>query len=396
MQKNDKYFKREQKLSKTSVLPASDVKKLKQRWAELIAAKTATLDIRNSSEFDHRYNSANISQQNIETKEPPHPAVTEGESSENDGMIYRENTVVYGILNYTTWISRDDPHEYPYIINPRGKCANGEDGFKKLTLLILVVSKPRNFKQREVIRKTWAAQPAHFASSVIITVFLLGRGPIREMTQFNVEKEAQKFEDIVQEDFVDSYLNLTVKTIMGLKWVTKFCPRARFVLKIDDDMSLNIDRLLAYLRRSPMKNFFGGKAAESFPVLRDTREKFYVPWSLYPEEKYPPYCVGLGYVMSTDLVYKLYYRALTTPLFPWEDVYMGMLLKFYAIMPTNIPNFFGEGNYFHQNGTLKMTNTNISKVRAVFTLHGLSWYEQAQVWSLWSGKPYEYRIEKNI
>ena len=43
--------------------------------------------------------------------------------------------------------------------------------------------------------------------------------------------------------FQDTYHNLTLKTIMGLKWTSIFCSQARFVLKTDDDIYVNVELL---------------------------------------------------------------------------------------------------------------------------------------------------------
>ena len=43
--------------------------------------------------------------------------------------------------------------------------------------------------------------------------------------------------------FQDSYYNLTLKTVMGLKWVKDHCSQARFVMKTDDDIFVNLPKL---------------------------------------------------------------------------------------------------------------------------------------------------------
>ena len=40
--------------------------------------------------------------------------------------------------------------------------------------------------------------------------------------------------------FQDTYRNLTLKTVMGLKWSAIFCPQAKFVMKTDDDIFVNL------------------------------------------------------------------------------------------------------------------------------------------------------------
>ena len=50
--------------------------------------------------------------------------------------------------------------------------------------------------------------------------------------------EAEEHNDLVVEDFQESYLNLTVKTTYLLKWLdSSYCARARFIFKVDDDVN---------------------------------------------------------------------------------------------------------------------------------------------------------------
>ena len=50
--------------------------------------------------------------------------------------------------------------------------------------------------------------------------------------QKRVLSESQEHNDLVVEDFHDVYLNLTMKTGFLLKWLNQDCPRAKFVLKV--------------------------------------------------------------------------------------------------------------------------------------------------------------------
>jgi len=47
---------------------------------------------------------------------------------------------------------------------------------------------------------------------------------------------------------VDTYRNLSYKTISGLKWVTHYCPASSYVLKIDDHVFVNIFNLIRELQ----------------------------------------------------------------------------------------------------------------------------------------------------
>lgn len=48
----------------------------------------------------------------------------------------------------------------------------------------------------------------------------------------------------------------------------------------------------------------------------------YAPSYMYPDKVYPNYVSGTAYVMSIDVVPKLFAAALQTPLFHLEDVYI--------------------------------------------------------------------------
>ena len=54
-------------------------------------------------------------------------------------------------------------------------------------------------------------------------------------------KEAEDHNDIIVEDFHDTYLNLTIKTTYLLKWLggASNCSRAKFVLKVGMLLSIS-------------------------------------------------------------------------------------------------------------------------------------------------------------
>jgi hypothetical protein len=64
----------------------------------------------------------------------------------------------------------------------------------------------------------------------------------------SIKYENDLYQDIVQEDFVDSYRNLSYKGVMALKWISLYCPQASYILKTDDDMIVNTFTLLKHLK----------------------------------------------------------------------------------------------------------------------------------------------------
>lgn len=53
-------------------------------------------------------------------------------------------------------------------------------------------------------------------------VFLVGRVQNNE-TQLRINEESEYNNDLIQESFLDTYNNLTLKTVMMLKWVNNNC-----------------------------------------------------------------------------------------------------------------------------------------------------------------------------
>lgn len=65
----------------------------------------------------------------------------------------------------------------------------------------------------------WDSSQADFQIKV---AFLVGQTENNE-TQAKIVEESQLYNDMIQESFLDTYNNLTLKTIMMLKWVNSNC-----------------------------------------------------------------------------------------------------------------------------------------------------------------------------
>ena len=69
--------------------------------------------------------------------------------------------------------------------------------------------------------------------------FMLGYSTDK-LYQDRIRNESLLHGDIVQGNFLDSYKNLTYKTVLGHMWVSSFCTQAEFVMKADDDIYLDL------------------------------------------------------------------------------------------------------------------------------------------------------------
>uniref|UniRef100_A0A1B6DVG6 Hexosyltransferase n=1 Tax=Clastoptera arizonana TaxID=38151 RepID=A0A1B6DVG6_9HEMI len=205
-----------------------------------------------------------------------------------------------------------------------------------LLLLVIVCSAPTNFEQRIAIRETWASM----AENYVKVAFLLGETN-NETVQTKVVEESSTHADIIQEGFIDSYNNLTVKSLMMLKWVDQYCKSTQFLMKTDDDIYVNLPVLVEMLIYYGTKRnlLFGALICRAKPIL-DVTNKWYTPTYMFKETVYPNYLSGTGYVMSKDVASRLYKAALDTPLIHLEDVYItGICARAARLRPWNHPGF---------------------------------------------------------
>jgi hypothetical protein len=176
---------------------------------------------------------------------------------------------------------------FTFKINPQ-PCNEYSAG---LLLVVIVSSKPTNYKNRMVIRNTWGRS----VDSTKV-VFLLGE-PSKAADARKIRNESALYGDIVQGNFVDAYRNMTYKHVMGLKWVVHHCPVAKYVLKTDDDVVVNSHALRQFLARelSPWgaKGLITCQVLEHAQVQRSYRSKWRVSPKEYSDHYYPTYCAGI-------------------------------------------------------------------------------------------------------
>ncbi len=113
---------------------------------------------------------------------------------QNEDLIIHDNVV--------------NPHNFNYILNP-GHHVCGPDQGESVKLLIYNHTSPSNFARRMAIRETWAKR-SMFRD--LRLVFMIGETK-ENISISQLKLEFNYFNDIVQENFHDSYKNLTYKGI---------------------------------------------------------------------------------------------------------------------------------------------------------------------------------------
>ncbi|XP_052805356.1 beta-1,3-galactosyltransferase 1-like [Mya arenaria] len=231
-------------------------------------------------------------------------------------------------------------HNFNYVIQNKHICDDTGDK-QAVELLILILTSHKNGNARNALRTTWLSVTKNNTAN-IRHAFLLGE--VHEpMIKERVNKENERYRDIIKEDFIDVYQNLTYKTIMGFKWASTMCPNAQFVMKIDDDMWLNVPNIMNFLSNSSMKtllqNTVTGMCSSKAQPIRSKNSKWYASLISYPEKFYPGFCSGTGYLTSMNVAKELYRISPNVPFFHLEDIYISLCIKKLGFKLKRSPGF---------------------------------------------------------
>ena len=203
------------------------------------------------------------------------------------------------------------------IISPHNACPQEQ----KVDLVLLISSAADHLEKRDAIRRTWAL----INDSTIQHAFLLALHP--NVSQLALYREQQTHNDILQGNFVDSYRNLTIKTIMGYNWFRKQCPQAKFLMKTDDDMFINTNSLVKFAHRElGTAPRMAGYCTEDLTQPRriPASHRWTVSVDQYPDKYYPRYCCGCGYIVSGEVARDIALAMQWLPVLPLEDVFAAV------------------------------------------------------------------------
>lgn len=255
-----------------------------------------------------------------------------------------------------------------YRISNPAACRNSN-----LFLLTLVFSSPANISQRDAVRRTWANQTLiqGFPAKLL---FFLGSTQTSE-AQEALKKESDNYGDMVQShSMTDSTLHgPTERTVLALRWVITFCPLAHFVLLTKDSVFVNLPAIGSYLlgqHRHP-EDFYLGRVIQGESPNRDPRSPGYLSPALYPGKYLPGYCDGTAYVLSQDVVRKVYVASDAVRAPVPADVFVGLCAQKAGVAPTHSARFPGD----------KHMRYNICCYRYLFSSAGMGSRELETVWA---------------
>ena len=259
---------------------------------------------------------------------------------ENYAMFHLENGNLLTRTYANKLLASQKTNPWVYMINQLDLCAKTNNKSKEIDLIILVVSSIEYHAERNAIRQSYASVSRNNTSNVRHIFFIGSNGnenQTREITQEN-----SIHHDIVQIDIIDTYTTLTLKVVAGINWVVKYCSNAKYLIKADTDVWLNIHKILAMVNSSsvPLQNAIGGN--EVLPGMKPIRivfSKWYLPATEYPDNALPNYVTGGAYIMDLNVARDIIQASVNVPFVRIEDVYLGICIAKLKYKIVHIPEF---------------------------------------------------------
>lgn len=236
-------------------------------------------------------------------------------------ILFHFNSTVPGENYYKLRDYKINPYIFSDVLAPRDVCNISNPPY----LLVLIPSTAEHMDVRNSIRKTWGSVattghwPHKFIRQKVKVVFLLAKRSYSFLQRMLVE-ESERYGDILQGDFKDSYYNLSTKILMGLRWASESCKVAKFILKADDDTFVDIPAVIDLVMRENNDETILGYVYGISPVKRHGVWK--VSTEIFPFTTYPKY-VASEYM----------------PYIPVEDAYItGILGKVVGATHRHVPS----------------------------------------------------------
>lgn len=194
-------------------------------------------------------------------------------------------------------------------------------------LIVLVLSAPNSKSQerRDVIRETWKTYGKPSEDPAVLVQFVLGKLELSPTELEVITQEQEKHHDLILlPNLKDSYYNLSLKVLQSLIWADENL-KFSYLLKCDDDSFVMLHLIAEELsERTSIQSYYWG-----FFDGRATPKKVgkYIEREWFLCDRYLPYALGGGYVLSSDLVHKISVMSDNLRLYNNEDTSLGVWLS---------------------------------------------------------------------
>ncbi|XP_022090276.1 beta-1,3-galactosyltransferase 6-like [Acanthaster planci] len=202
-------------------------------------------------------------------------------------------------------------------------------------LVILVMSGPQMVERRYTIRDTWLQNHGED----VLPRFVIGTSGLSssDMETLNLEQK-QYYDMLFLSDLKDSFDLLSSKLLKMLVWLDRTVD-FQYLLKVDDDTFVRLDALVEELKTKSRVRLYWGFFDGRAHVHKSGKYKE-TDWVLC--DRYLPFAVGGGYVLSSDLVGFVAQSAPLLKKYHAEDVSLGSWLAPIDVRREHDPRFDTE------------------------------------------------------
>ncbi|KAM3179931.1 hypothetical protein ACTXT7_017299 [Hymenolepis weldensis] len=166
-----------------------------------------------------------------------------------------------------------------------------------------------------------------------------------------INKEIDKYDDLILGDYEDTYFNLSWKTVTNLRWISAFCNKIQgdFFMIIDDDHRMNLSLVESFakeVKTSYLRTSIHGKIRNHDKAIRSPSSKNFVSYREIPWDDALPYPMGMSQLIGADIVDDMAIAtAYTKYVHLNEDVYLGLLAYKLGITLRNVVSMFNHDEY---------------------------------------------------
>ena len=234
--------------------------------------------------------------------------------------VYDQDSDTFSVL---------DRRDLSFRLRPHRTCTGTK-------IVFAVLTAPKNLEKREALRRQIGER------SDVFLLFLLGETKAPGVQDL-LHAEAAAHGDLLQISVEDHYTRLSYKTISSFIWTNRFCGSAKYVAKIDDDITMDLDKLFSILDSkygdgsmpdqiecpSTMKNMR--------PWRQNHTRSIMGKWAISHEDMsrrvYPDFCPGWLYVTTPKVGLALAEASLVTPSDPLmrvarlDDIFVAGFLR---------------------------------------------------------------------
>ncbi len=221
-------------------------------------------------------------------------------------------------------------------------------------ILCMIHSHRNNYLRRQAMRDTWLKFNKFNLNDLNLSIlnltqqkyemvhlFVIGNDEQNNSTTTNdiIKQESDNYKDIIMIDTIDTYQNLFYKHLTVINWIMDNCQNATYVIKLDDDVFVNVKKLTRHLidkfgmdsnnnsKENEQSKFLYCNVNDMALPIRENSSKWYVDYDTYGFDYYPKYCEGFSYITNIATLRLMHAQTKIIPRFWIDDVYFtGILL----------------------------------------------------------------------